>query len=340
MLGMPRPRPPYLSREATRHGKPVWYVRRAGKRVRLRAEYGTPEFEAEYQAALATAPRPQKGDPEAGTLRWLVARYRETNAWQSLSLATRRQRENILKQALATAGDRPIARITTETIAAGRDRRSKTPFQARHFLDTMRGLFRWAAKAKLCRIDPTMGVEDPTIPKTDGFPIWTEEHVTAYEKRWPIGTRQRVWLDVMLYTGLRRGDAVRFGRQHVRDGVGAIKTEKTGTEVTLPVLPVLATTLAAGPCGELAFIANTHGKPFTKESFGNAFSDACRGAGIPCSAHGVRKLAATRMANNGATSAQLKSIFGWTSDRMASLYTRTADRRRLAIESMHKLANG
>src|ERR1700722_4393383 len=153
MLRMPRPRSPYLSREATRHGKPVWYVRRAGKRMRLRAEYGTPEFEAEYQAALATAPRPQKGDPEAGTLRWLVARYRETNAWQSLSLATRRQRENILKQVLATAGDRPMARITTETIAVGRDRRSKTPFQARHFLDTMRGLFRWAAKAKLCRID-------------------------------------------------------------------------------------------------------------------------------------------------------------------------------------------
>jgi hypothetical protein len=48
-------------------------------------------------------------------------------------------------------------------------------------------------------------------------------------------------------------DAVRFGRQHVRDGVGTIKTEKTDTEVTLPVL---AKTLAAGPCGHLAFIAN------------------------------------------------------------------------------------
>jgi integrase len=44
-------------------------------------------------------------------------------------------------------------------------------------------------------------------------------HVTAYEKRWPIGTRQRVWLDVLLYTGLRRGDAVRLGRQHIREGV-------------------------------------------------------------------------------------------------------------------------
>lgn len=66
--------------------------------------------------------------------------------------------------------------------------------------------------------------------------------------RWPIGTRQRVWLDVLLYTGLRRGDAVRFGRQHVKDGIGTIKTEKSGftLTVTIPILPILAETLTAG----------------------------------------------------------------------------------------------
>jgi hypothetical protein len=57
------------------------------------------------------------------------------------------------------------------------------------------------------------------------------------------------------------------------------------------------------------------------------------------SAHGVRKIAATRAANAGATVAQLEAIFGWRGGTMASLYTRTADRRRLALESMHKLSN-
>ena len=103
----------------------------------------------------------------------------------------------------------------------------------------MRGLFRWALKAKLVKTDPTAGVDNPPRQTGDGFPPWTEDNVAAYEARWPIGTRQRVWLDVLLYTGLRRGDAVRFGRQHVRDGVGSIKTEKTDTLVTLPILPVL-----------------------------------------------------------------------------------------------------
>jgi integrase len=151
--------------------------------------------------------------------------------------------------------------------------------------------------------------------------------------------RQRVWLDVLAFTGLRRGDAVRFGRQHVRDGVGSIKTEKTDTLVTLPILPVLDATLKAGPCGDLTFIAGENGRPLTKESFGNLFRKACRAAGVPGSPHGVRKIAATRAANAGATVAQLEAIFGWNGGTMAALYTRAADRRRLSLAAMPLLAN-
>jgi integrase len=339
---MPRPRPPHLQRQITRHGKTVWYVRIGkGPRIRIRAQFGTPEFDDEYQAAVSGKPRPKKGAPATGTLAWIVARYREAGAWTNLSQATRKQRENILVHVLEAAGDKPFGHITRAHIIAGRERRSKTPSQARHFLDAMRGLFRWAAKTGLAKTDPTLGIENLKRKKTDGFIPWTEEHVEAYERRWPVGTRQRVWLDALLYTGLRRGDAVRFGRQHVRDGVGTIKTEKSGytVTVTLPILSVLAETLAAGPCGDLTFIAGERGQPLTKESFGNLFRDACREAGVPGSAHGVRKIAATRAANRGATVAQLEAIFGWSGGRMASLYTRSADRKRLALQGMHLLAN-
>ena len=80
-----------------------------------------------------------------------------------------------------------------------------------------------------------------------------------------------------------------------------------------------------------------NGRPLTKESFGNEFKDACKAAGVPGSAHGVHKLAATRMANNGATEAQLMAVFGWTDPKMAAHYTRTANRRRLAAQSIDKL---
>ena len=96
---MPRPRPPYLHHERTRHGKTVWYVRVGkGPRRRLRGAYGSPEFKAEYQAALrGEAPQNVRSKAAAGTLSWLLERYRETTAWTALSMATRRQREGIFR---------------------------------------------------------------------------------------------------------------------------------------------------------------------------------------------------------------------------------------------------
>src|SRR5262249_53981608 len=98
---MPRPRPPHLHRETTRHGRAVWYVRLdRGARLRIRAKYGTAELEAEYQAALAGTPRRKKQVPAANSFSWLIARYRETTEWSTLSTATRRQRENIFLQVI------------------------------------------------------------------------------------------------------------------------------------------------------------------------------------------------------------------------------------------------
>jgi integrase len=189
--------------------------------------------------------------------------------------------------------------------------------------------------------DPTAGVDNPPRKQSDGFIPWAEEHVALYQARWPLGTRQRVWLDVLLYSGLRRGDAVRFGRPHVRNGVGRIKTEKSRftIEAVFPILPVLAATLEAGPCGDLTFICGERGQPLTKETFGNEFREACKTTGVPGSAHGVRKIAATTAANNGATTSQLKAIFAWTNDAMPNLYTKTADRERLGREAGYMLMN-
>lgn len=343
MGDMPRPRPLYLHREKTRHGRFVWYVRLgAGVRIRLRAEYGTPEFQAEYEAAITGKKAPAKAKAKSGSLQWLYDRYRETGAWSHLSAATRRQRENIFQHVLEKSGAEPYSAIDRSDIEAGKDARRTTPAQARNFLDAMRGLFRWAKSVDHVGTDPTLEVENPSRPKGEGFVVWTEADVARYEARWPIGTRQRVWLDVLLYTGVRRGDVVVIGRQHVRDGVITFRTEKGqgGVEVTIPVLPILATTLAAGPCADLAFICGARGNPLTKESFGNLFKDACVAAGVIVpkkAAHGLRKIGATRAADNGATVHQLMAIFGWTDPKMAALYTEAANRRRLARDAMGML---
>jgi site-specific recombinase XerD len=148
-----------------------------------------------------------------------------------MSEASRKRLSSVILASVAASA----FHVTKASIAAGRDRRVATPSQARHFLDTLRGLFRWALDAEHVKTDPTHGVADPRRAKMGGFPIWTEEHVEAYARRWPVGTRQRVWLDVLLFTGLRRGDAVRLGRQHVKDGIATILTEKSGFTIEVSI---------------------------------------------------------------------------------------------------------
>lgn len=79
-------------------------------------------------------------------------------------------------------------------------------------------------------------------------------------------------------------------------------------------------------------------KPFTAASFGNRFRDWCDEAGLDrCSAHGLRKAGARIAADNGTTVHQLMAIYGWGTLRQAEVYTRNANRTRLANEAMHLL---
>ena len=78
---MPKPLPPYLHHEFTRHKKPVWYFRRGkGKRIRISGEFGSVEFWAAYDAALNGA-RPARQGPTQGTFGWAMKQYRLSQAW-------------------------------------------------------------------------------------------------------------------------------------------------------------------------------------------------------------------------------------------------------------------
>jgi integrase len=354
MANMPRPRLPFLHRIKTRHGRHVWYVRKGEKRnrIRIRADYGTPEFQAEYDAAIAGA-RPQVAvvRTSTGSLKWLWERFRDTGQWAQLGPTTRRARENVMAHVLEKAGHEPYAAIQPADILAGRDARAATPSQAKCFLVIMRAMYRWALLAGHVDADPTVGVMQFKKKKNGGFLVWTDADVDAYQARWPLGTIQRVWLDVMLFTGLRRGDAVRLGRQHCRTytvrneageietrTVATLRTEKGGFNitVTLPILPILAKTLEAGPTGELAFICGHNGKPLKKTSFGNAFKEACVLAGVnenKKAAHGVRKIGATTAADNGATEKELDAIFGWEGGNVSRIYTEAANRKRASMRA-------
>jgi site-specific recombinase XerC len=232
MEAMPRPRPPHLHRETNRHGNAVWYVRVGKGPAFVSAPLGTPDFEIEYRAAIAGEKPMPAGKHLTGTLSWLIERYRDSGAWTKLSMATRRQRENIFQNVTKTAGLEKIGHVDRKAIVAGRDRRRETPNAARHFVQAMRGLFEWAVQAGYASADSTADVDTPR-PASEGFETWPPEWCALFEKRWPLGTRERVAYDVLFFTGLRRGDAVRFGRPHVKNSIDTIRTGKPARPLPL-----------------------------------------------------------------------------------------------------------
>lgn len=338
------PRKPFLSHEKTRHGRLVWYFKRGGKRLRLPEPYGGDEFNAAYDKALTgSAAAAEQPKAKTGTLKWLFDQYKKSGEFAKLAPSTKRARDNILKQILAEAknGEGPFGAITKAHIKKGMDKRAATPEAANSFMKTMSGVFKWAVEADLVPVNPALGVSKINS-KSDGFHTWTVEQVEQYRAHHKLGTRGRLAIDILLFLGLRRSDAVVVGRQHMKDGVISLKTKKTGQWVYLPVFKQLKESIEATQTGDLAFLVTERNKPFsTGASFGNWFAKQCTAAGLPdeCRAHGLRKAGATIAADEGATPHELMAMFGWSRLSMAEVYTKEADKKRLARGASERLAN-
>ena len=81
----------------------------------------------------------------------------------------------------------------------------------------------------------------------------------------------------------------------------------------------------------MTHLVTEYGKPFTGDGFGNWFRDRCDEAGLPqCSAHGVRKAAASPLADIGCTIHEIMSITGHDTITEVQRYTKAAQQKQLA----------
>lgn len=337
---------PYIVEDTDRHGNVRRYFRRKGeKKIRLRAELGTPEFHEEYASALANAgKRPTKEGRPAATaesFRWLCVEYYQAPEFRRLGDSTRRRRRTILDGLCETKGDKPYKLLEPRHVRQWRDAKQDTPMAANEIVKTVRTLYSWAKEAGHKTANPAKEV--PYLgSESDGFHTWTVEEVRQYEEAHRVGSKARLALALLLYTGVRRSDVVRLGKQMERSGWLCF-TEVKGRRKKiknreLEILPQLRQVLDATPRGHLTYLVTEFGKPFTANGFGNRFKKWCNDAGLPhCSAHGLRKAGATIAGDNGATELQLMSIFGWETPKEAARYTRKVNRRRLVGGAMHLL---
>ncbi|MEY9221632.1 tyrosine-type recombinase/integrase [Bradyrhizobium ottawaense] len=336
--------------DTDRHGNVRVYFRRKGARkVRLRGVPWTPEFMAAYAEALAGTPKIATNVISAGTWRWLCVKYfAECADYRRLDPRTRHVRRLVLEatfdEPIAPGSpkefrDIPLSKMTANAVEVLRDRKLAYPEAANARVKAIRQVFKFAVRKKHAALNPARDVPYIRTGST-GYHTWTVEEVRQFEERHPVGSKARLALALLAFTGQRRSDVVRLGKQHRKAQKLSFTQHKnrnrTPKKLILPLLPALQAVIEKSPCGDLTFLVTQFGKPFTEAGFGNKFREWCDEAGLPhCTAHGLRKAGATIAANNGATSRQLMAIFGWDSIRMAEEYTRRADQERLADDAMH-----
>lgn len=342
----------FCVQERDRHGNIRIYVRCRGKRVRIHGVPGSPTFLDAYNAAIAEIGPEARAKPERvavwpkGSLGALADDYFRSPEFTRLERVSQADRRQIIGHCLLELvdpakpksppmGEVPLEIFSDRHVREIRDRKVK-PGAANNRVKYISSMFAWALEAKRegVLLNPTRDVK-PVQYVTDGFHTWTPEEIAQYEERHPIGTKARLALALLLYTGARRGDVVTFGRQHVKAGKLRYVPRKTRHKkikaLVIPMLSSLAGIIAKSPVGNPTFLVTEYGLPFTANGFGGWFRERCDEAGLPqCSAHGLRKAAATALAEGGATAHELMSIFGWSTINQATTYTKAVDQERLA----------
>ena len=329
------------------------------KRITLSVGPDHADFHEHYLAARAgsqvsTAVR----KCAAGTLGWLVDGYIAhlealcaAGQASPLTLKQRKPFATEFKTARSTSTrskgrvykDLPLS-IPQDELARFMDTFTATPGKAKNMLKFLRALFVWGISRGHCGVNPAAGL---TVSYTNkgGAKPWTTDDLAKYRKAHPKGTMAHLALSLFMFTACRIGDAYRLGRGNEdtkmgQQWIGWQPAKRGSSYVEVPMLaPLLAATRAQRIIGP-TYLLTSHGVPFkSAEGLRNKFSSWCKDAGIEGkSSHGIRKAAGHLLSLNGATQYEIMAVHGHANASTSEVYTRGADRQRLAAAAVSKLA--
>ncbi|WP_371179786.1 tyrosine-type recombinase/integrase [Chelativorans sp. J32] len=215
-----------------------------------------------------------------------------------------------------------------------------SPGAAVHLRKRLNQLFEFASAIGLTTGNPVKDAKR-IRKRTVGYRTWSEADIAAYRAYWDDQTPQRIAMEILLYTGLRRADAVRVGWKHVVDDRIEIVASKTGVNLSIPIHEELWRFIKDRPRTDPTFIITAYGQSRSEKAFTGFITDAARDAGIEgqASPHGLRKAACRRLADAGASAHEIMAITGHTKIEEILTYTKAAEQKRLSQAAMVKMAS-
>jgi len=279
--GLPR----YCSWASDRHGKRRVRFRKGGVSRYLTGIPWSEDFMRQRAAALEGAePQPSTiigaSRTLPGSVNALCVSYYGSPNFRGLKASTARVRRNIIESEIRSKhGDKPVPRLERKHINDIIGAKSETPQAGNNLLMVLKLLLHYAVEIGMIKSNPALGAKG-YARRDEGFPVWTEADVAQFEAFYPIGTKERIALALLLYTGQRVSDVARMGWQHVNGERIAVRQEKTDKPLMLKMHPKLVSILAAVPRNNLTFLVTEHGAAYAARTLSNWFSKRCRAAGL------------------------------------------------------------
>lgn len=341
---MPRKREldPYVSSFVDRTGKERFRFRRGKVSI-----YLPPPGSAEYPDAYAKAKNGAGVIDRAKpmSISDLVSRFYRTVGFKSGGEGWQRTMRQSIEPFREEFGNDPVSSFRPKDIDVILAKRfEKTVVKGRTFggsssaerlREMLMRLFRLAMKLEWIVANP-VELADPIRHRGKGFYAWNEADIAKYRARWPLGTKARLAMELMLWTGSRRSDAHTMpppvNGRFVKDAA------KTGTTIDLQVAPALLAAIDAmpeGSTGTAALLITDFGAPYSRAGFGNKMREWCDKAELPhCTSHGLRAALTRRSAELGTSQQKLKALGGWSNDQEVAIYAASANRKQLAEDAL------
>lgn len=342
-------------------------------RISITADWGSKAFVDQYHqaideltsdtlAAIKDTPISEReipaGDPRA-TLGWLYEKYLASEEFSRLASSTQYMKKMRLRKIMEENRfvewknlkrshiKEKLAKIKQD---AGGKRGGD---EARNSMKKdLSAIFKWAVNEGYAHddfINPCSGIKKlmPAKGTQVGQRAWTQAEVDQFIERWPLGTVQHLYMQMLISFGPRISDAWRLGKQNLVKPTGErgwsirFVTQKTGRTIEVPLTETLAEAIAACPSEHMQLLwthwhQRTEKRPFKSvKTLANWFDLACATAGLPkgLTSHGVRKTCATKLAEHS-TEYQLMAVFGWKRADEARPYIEAANKLKQAAVAM------
>lgn len=230
----------------------LYFQRRGWPSQKIKSAFGSPEFWTEYAAIL-------KGDEKPKVLRRnfsaLIRDYHKSPRYRKLKPRTALDYDKYTAFIDERFGPLNPANLQRKDVIRLRDQNAEKPYFANYAVKVIRILMEHCIDLGWRTDNPAKGVSLLKVD-TDPRQPWPQTLIEDFRKAAPLGTRERLLMELCLGTGQRIGDVLEMRWGDIQDGGITLKQNKTGKRLWVPILPALQEALDAAPRKSLFMLTN------------------------------------------------------------------------------------